>query len=159
MSNSVLPQRQQPTRLCHPWYSPGKNTRVDCHFLLQCMKVKLKVLSHVWLFVTPWTTAYQAPPSMGFSRQEYWSGLPLPSLSKIWQTIEICCSQSTADLVSESLLPGSLCLHIVEKSGKLCGSFLRALIPFIRAPSSRLKHFPQFLTLNTIIFGGMVSTF
>ena len=33
-----------------------------------------------WLFLTPWTAAYQAPPSMGFSRQEYWSGLPLPSL-------------------------------------------------------------------------------
>ena len=44
-------------------------------------KVKGKSLSHVWLFVTPWTAAYQAPPSMGFSRQEYWSGLPLPSLS------------------------------------------------------------------------------
>ena len=43
-------------------------------------KVKVKSLSHVWLLVTPWTTAHQAPPSMGFSRQEYWSGLPLPSL-------------------------------------------------------------------------------
>ena len=42
-------------------------------------KVKVKSLSHVWLFVTPWTAAYQAPLSMGFSRQEYWSGLPLPS--------------------------------------------------------------------------------
>ena len=42
-------------------------------------KVKVKSLSHVWLFVTPWTAAHQAPPSMGFSRQEYWSGLPLPS--------------------------------------------------------------------------------
>ena len=42
-------------------------------------KVKVKSLSHVWLFATPWTAAYQAPPSMGFSRQEYWSGLPLPS--------------------------------------------------------------------------------
>ena len=40
-------------------------------------KVKMKSLSRVWLFVTPWTTAYQAPPSMGFSRQEYWSGVPL----------------------------------------------------------------------------------
>ena len=38
-----------------------------------------KSLSHVWLFVTPWTVAHQAPPSMEFSRQEYWSGLPLPS--------------------------------------------------------------------------------
>ena len=42
-------------------------------------KVKVKLLSRVWLLATPWTVAYQAPPSMGFSRQEYWSGLPLPS--------------------------------------------------------------------------------
>ena len=42
-------------------------------------KVKVKSLSRVWLFETPWTAAYQAPPSMGFSRQEYWSGVPLPS--------------------------------------------------------------------------------
>ena len=42
-------------------------------------KVKVKSLSHVWLVATPWTEAYQAPPSMRFSRQEYWSGLPLPS--------------------------------------------------------------------------------
>ena len=46
-------------------------------------KVKVKSLSRVWLLVTPWTAAYQAPPSMGFSRQEYWSGVPclLPYLS------------------------------------------------------------------------------
>ena len=43
-------------------------------------KVKVKSLSRVRLLVTPWTAAYQAPPSMGFSRQEYWSGVPLPSL-------------------------------------------------------------------------------
>ena len=42
-------------------------------------KVKVKSLSRVRLFATPWTVAYQAPPSMGFSRQEYWSGLPFPS--------------------------------------------------------------------------------
>ena len=61
--------------------SPGKNTGVGCHFLLQCMKVKSEseVLSRVQLFVTPWTAAYQALPSMGFSRQEYWSEVPLPS--------------------------------------------------------------------------------
>ena len=41
-------------------------------------KVKVKSLSHIQLFATPWTAAYQAPPSMGFSRQEYWSGVPLP---------------------------------------------------------------------------------
>ena len=41
--------------------------------------MKVKWLNHARLFATPWTVAYQAPPSMGFSRQEYWSGLPLPS--------------------------------------------------------------------------------
>ena len=40
MSDSVRPQRRQPTRLHRPWDSPGKNTGVGCHFLLQCMKVK-----------------------------------------------------------------------------------------------------------------------
>ena len=40
MSNSVRPHRQQPTRLPHPWDSPGKNTGVGCHFLLQCLKVE-----------------------------------------------------------------------------------------------------------------------
>ena len=62
-----------------PRDSPGKNIGVGCHFLLQCMKVKVKTLSRVQLFVTPCTAAHQAPPSMGFSRQEYWSGVPLPS--------------------------------------------------------------------------------
>ena len=116
------------TRLPRPWDSPGKNTGVGCHFLLQCMKVKresevaqscptlsdhmdcsppgspvpgnlqarilelvaiffsnawkwkgkVKSLSRVWFLATPSIRAYQAPPSMGFSRQEYWSGVPLP---------------------------------------------------------------------------------
>ena len=44
-------------------------------------RVKVKSLSRVRLLATPWTAAYQAPPSMGFSRQEYWSGVPLPSTS------------------------------------------------------------------------------
>ena len=47
-------------------------------------KVKMKSLSHVRLPATPWTAAHQTPPSMGYSRQENWSGVPLPSL--IWGT-------------------------------------------------------------------------
>ena len=43
-------------------------------------KVKVKSLSCVWILATPWAAAYQAPPSMGFSKQEYWSGVPLPYL-------------------------------------------------------------------------------
>ena len=79
--------------------SSSKNTGMGSHFhlqgifltqgsnpgLLHCRQIlfhlshQVKLLSHVQLFVTPWTAAYQAPPSMGFSRQEYWSGWPLPS--------------------------------------------------------------------------------
>ena len=68
MPDSVWPHRRQPTRLPRPWDSPGKNTGVGCHFLLQCMKEKVKVksLSHVRLSATPWTAAYQAPLSMDF---------------------------------------------------------------------------------------------
>ena len=121
MSDSVRPHRRQPTRLPRPWDSPGKNTGVGGHFLLQCMKVKsqsevsqscptihdpmdcslpgssthgifqagvpewgatafseMLYVSHVQFFVTPWTAACQAPLSLGFPRQEYWSGLPCP---------------------------------------------------------------------------------
>ena len=51
------------------------------HWLTPCWikKVKVKSFSPVWLFATLWTVAHQAPPSMGFSRHEYWSGFPLPS--------------------------------------------------------------------------------
>ena len=51
-------------------------------------KVKVKSLSRAWLLATPWIAAYQAPPSMGFSRQEYWSGLPLPSPEISYTSIE-----------------------------------------------------------------------
>ena len=80
MSDSVRPHRRQPTRLPRPCDSPGKNTGVGCHFLLQCMKVKSEseVAQLYPTLSTPWTAAHQAPPSMGFSRQEYWSGVPLP---------------------------------------------------------------------------------
>ena len=81
VSDSVRPHRRQPTRLPRPWDSPGKNTGVGCHFLLQHRKVKSEseVAQSCPTLATPWTAAYQAPPSMGFSRQEYWCGVPLPS--------------------------------------------------------------------------------
>ena len=58
---------------------------IDSTKASDCVKVKVKSLSRVRLFATPWTVAHQAPPSMGFSRQEYWSGLPFPSLI-VWFT-------------------------------------------------------------------------
>ena len=72
MSDSVRPHRQQPTRLRRPWDSPGKNTGVGCHFLLQCIKVKSEseVAQACPTLSNPMDCgAYQAPPSMGFSRR------------------------------------------------------------------------------------------
>ena len=64
--------------------------------LLMASKVKVKLLSRVQLFVTPWTIAYQAPQPMEFSRQEYWSGLPF---------------LSPGDLPNPRIEPGSLTLQ------------------------------------------------
>ena len=77
----MRPHRWQPTRLHHPWDSPSKNTEWVAISFSNAWKWKVKVrsFSHVGLFATPWTAAHQAPPSMGFSRQEYWSGVPSPS--------------------------------------------------------------------------------
>ena len=72
--------------------------------------MKLKSLSRVWLFATPWTVAHQAPPSMGFSRQEYWSGLPFPSGNLPNPGIELRSPAFQADaLTSEP--PGNLDLY------------------------------------------------
>ena len=79
---TLRPNRRQPTRLPRPWDSPGKNTGVGCHFLLQCMKVKSEsegaqscpTLSDSMDCSLPGSSVH------GFSRQEYWSGVPLPSL-------------------------------------------------------------------------------
>ena len=60
-------------------------------------KVKVKSLSPVRLLATPWTAAYQAPPSMGFSRQEYWSGLPLPSPPLLGEKLVLLADQIRSD--------------------------------------------------------------
>ena len=96
----MWPHRRQPTRLPCPWDSPGKNTGVGCHFLLQCMKVKSEseAAQLCPTLATPWTAACQAPPSMGFSRPKYWSGVPLPSPHELpsnpklffWSVLLVC---------------------------------------------------------------------
>ena len=126
MSDSVRPHRRQPIRLRCPWDSPGKNTGVGCHFLLQCMKVKVKSLSRVRLFATPWTAAYQAPPSMGFSRQEYWSGLPLPSLDDLiclsnFYPLEIFLLYTSVQF-SHSVVSNSLRPHALQHARPPCPS-------------------------------------
>ena len=68
----------------------------------------VKSLSHAWLFATPWTIAHQAPPSMEFSRQEYWSGLPFPS---------------PGDLPNPGIKPGSPALWAEALSSEPPGKF------------------------------------
>ena len=75
----ALCHRRQPTRLPRPWDSAGKKWVAIAFSNAWKWKVKVKLLSRVWLLGTPWTAAYQAPLSTGFSRQEYWSGVPLLS--------------------------------------------------------------------------------
>ena len=72
VSDSVRPHRQQPTRLPRPWDSPGKNTGVGCHFLLQCMKVKSEseVTESCLTLSDPMDCRLPSSSSMGFSRQE-----------------------------------------------------------------------------------------
>ena len=67
-------------------------------------KVKVKLLSHVQPLATPWTAAYQAPLSMGFSRQEYWSGVPLPSPFTEAYTLVKCVGGGRADIFLNCLL-------------------------------------------------------
>ena len=87
---------------------------------LPLLVLKVKSLSRVRLFATSWTVAHQAPPSMGFSRQEYWSGLPLPSPGDLPDPgIEPWSPAFQADaLTSEP--PGKPLIFSVELFGKLC---------------------------------------
>ena len=96
MSDSVRPHRRQPTRLPRPWDSPGKNTGVGCHFLLQCIKEKSEseVTQSCPTLSDPMDYSPLGPPSLGFSRQEYWSGVPLPS-----PMLELIRHQSSSQLV------------------------------------------------------------
>ena len=81
MSNSVWPHRRQPSRLPLPGILQARTLEWVAISFSNAWKwkVKMKSLSRVRLLATLWTAAYQAPLSMGFSRQEYWSGVPLPS--------------------------------------------------------------------------------
>ena len=124
MSDSVRPHRRQPTRFPRPWDSPGKNTGVGCHFLLPCMKVKSEseVAQSCPILATPWTAAYQAPPSMGFSRQKYWSGVPLPSLLHTVREKESSVTQSCATLCDPMAcsMPGFPVHHQILELAQTC---------------------------------------
>ena len=85
MSDSVQPHRRSPLGSPVPGILQARTLEWVAISFSNAWKwkVKVKSLSRFWLLATPWTGAYQAPPSMGFSRQEYWSQVPLPSSEEI----------------------------------------------------------------------------
>ena len=106
----------------------------------------MKSLSHIRLFATPWTVAYQPSPSMGFSRQEYWSGLPFPS---------------PGDLPDPGIEPRSPALRAdalpSEPPGKPILYIKSLLIPnsqstFLLFPRPLGSHEPVLLSVNTLIW-------
>ena len=94
----MQPHRRQPTRLPSPWDSPGKNTGVGCHFLLQCMKVKREseVAQSCLTLSDPMDYSLPGSSVHGIFQQEYWSGLPLPSPLKMLWFLNVITSQSEA---------------------------------------------------------------
>ena len=93
-------------------------------------KVKVKSLSHVCLLATPWSAAYQAPPSVGFSRQEYWSGVPLPS-----PCIHIDSDKHTSFkrlFIPSSGIIVSIAFHVMEEPCDWYQLFIRIPNSFFR---------------------------
>ena len=104
-----------------------QSTGVGCHFLLQCVKVKS--LSCVRLLATPWPAAHQAPPSMGFSRQEYWSGVPLPS--------PVCCGDYNNYFTAFTLVTGTARLSWTSWWVDSCGFYSGTSLCYVWCPCPR----------------------
>ena len=82
VSDSVQPHRQQPTRLPSPWDSPGKNSGVGCHFLLQCVKVKSEseVAQSCLTVSNPMDCSLPGSSVHGIFQARYWSGVPYSNI-------------------------------------------------------------------------------
>ena len=136
-----------------PVPAPPVPSAVGACTILHCQLVKVKVtsLSCVLLFSTPWTAAYQDPLSMGFSRQEYWCGLPLPS---------------PGDLPDPGIEPGSLTLQAdtlpSESPGKpffqlifslaLFSAYFQFSCPFLPKNGAPFPHSPFWVNLKVFKF-------
>jgi len=103
VSDSVRPHRRQSIRLPVPGILQARILEWVAFYFSNAWKwkVKVKSLSRAWLLATPWTAAYQAPLSMGFSRQEDWSGLPLPSPNTVFR----CLKKLNVELPNDAAIP------------------------------------------------------
>ena len=124
MSNSVRPHKRQPTRLPVPGILQARTPEWVAIAFSSAWKwkVKVKSLSHVRLLATPWTAAYQAPLSMGFSRQEYWSGMPLPSPDAFLGHCKTVC-----DMRAYLIPRASLIAQLVKNLPTMSEAWVRSL--------------------------------
>ena len=165
VSDSLQPHRRQPSRLHRPWDSPARTLEWVAIAFSSAWKgkVKGKSLSRAQLFATPWTTAYQAPPSMGFPRQEYWSGLPLPSPNK-----ELLYSERNSTTILCKSLYGKVSVLVTQLCPDLCnfmdytsppgssvhGVLQAKILEWIAILFSRGSSQPRDWTLVSCIAGG-----
>ena len=121
MSDFVRPHRWQPTRLPVPGILQARTLEWVAISFSNAWKwkVKVKSLSRVRLSATPWTVAYQAPPSMGFSRQKYWSGVPLPSPDTCIPVANSCWCMANIITILQSNYPP---IKINKLKKKVCCS-------------------------------------
>ena len=137
----MWPHRWQPTRLPHPAILQARTLEWVAISFSNAWKwkVKGKSLSHIWLLATPWTAAHQAPPSMGFSRQEYWSELPLPSQDHLWSLTYLHLVWYGAPNL-RSTQPDTIVLAFSIKYLKHLGSKLEWLCPLNHMATHRASH-------------------
>ena len=128
-----------------PWDSPGKNTGVGCHFLLQCMKVKSEVAQSCPTLSDPMDCSLPGSSSMGFSRQEYWSGVPLPSPSRVSRKAEAELFPNQWTLIV-SFLPFQRRRHLLTAAQTL-GCYLA-----VAFQASLFMGFPRQAYLNGLPF-------
>ena len=115
--------------------------------------------SRVWLLATPWTAAYQAPPSMGFSRQEYWSGVPLPS--PIWTTAKQSSILESCALLGLGLL--NLTAHSYGWPKSLAITLKHIVRPRDLAQRPQVNKmwmwiYPQIISILKILMNGSIQS-
>ena len=124
-------------------------------------KMKVNLFSHVWLLATPWTAAYQAPPSMGFSRQEYWSGVPSPSPMKELGLVILTCSfLSSVELTEKDFKVLIVLERNMRKHKAFCSCAQKIIYKVTIAICSRIftknipgwAHWPQLEAMGRIVF-------
>ena len=119
-SPTLRPHRWQPTRLPHPWDSPGKNTGVGCHFLLQCMKVKSESEVSQWCLLRPWdfpgkSTGVGCHCLLGSTLSFTKCFPPSPPSGRQWEGLVLCSASSWpgSQLPQPPPVPHTRCLYCV----------------------------------------------